>query len=377
MRRHRRRTWRGAWLLLMLACACSRTESKGTPHTTQAPSGTASAARAEPELDVHGRTLVLVSNEAGNTVAVIDGTTDELLTTIPVGRRPRGMRLSTDRRRLYVALSGSARGGPGVDESKLPPPDRKADGIGSVDLLHLRLSGVLPSGPDPESFDILPDGKTLIASNEDSATASILDIAGQHPQKAVPVGREPEGLTISPDGRFAYVACEGDDRVDVLDIERRVRTAGIQTAERPRAVLFTKDGKLAYVSTEVGATVEVIDAKKHVRVASIALSGAAEDTTKPRPMGLALSPDERTLYVTTGRAGGIAVVDTRARKVARVFSGIGARPWGIAVSDDGRKLYTANGPSDDVSVVDRDSGAVLTRIPSGKLPWGVVIAAPR
>ena len=80
---------------------------------------------------------------------------------IPVGKRPRGLRLSHDRKVLYVALSGSPRGGPGIDESKLPPPDRTADGIGVIDLATQKLVRTLPGGADPEAFDVTPDGKTL------------------------------------------------------------------------------------------------------------------------------------------------------------------------------------------------------------------------
>ena len=41
-----------------------------------------------------------------------------------LGKRPRGIRVSPDRTQLYIALSGSPISPPGVDESKLPPPDR-------------------------------------------------------------------------------------------------------------------------------------------------------------------------------------------------------------------------------------------------------------
>ena len=40
---------------------------------------------------------------------------------IAVGKRPRGIKLSRDGTRLFVALSGSPMRRPGVDESKLPP----------------------------------------------------------------------------------------------------------------------------------------------------------------------------------------------------------------------------------------------------------------
>ena len=64
-----------------------------------------------------------------------------------------------------MALSGSPRAGPGVDESKLPPGDHTADGVGVVDLASHKLLRTLESGQDPESFDLSRDGKTLYVSN--------------------------------------------------------------------------------------------------------------------------------------------------------------------------------------------------------------------
>ena len=61
-------------------------------------------------------------------------------------------------------------------------------------------------------------------------------------------------------------------------------------------------------------------------------------------MGLAVSPDARKLYVSTGRARKVFVIDTATNAVTASFE-VGQRPWGIALSPDGKTLYTANGPS--------------------------------
>src|SRR5215510_10774301 len=88
--------------------------------------------------------LVYVSAEQGGDVVVIDAQRAEVVARIPVGKRPRGLKLSHDKKLLYVALSGSPRGGPNVDESKLPPPDRAADGIGVIDLEQHKLVRTIP-----------------------------------------------------------------------------------------------------------------------------------------------------------------------------------------------------------------------------------------
>src|SRR5207253_3157570 len=71
-------------------------------------------------------TELYVSAEESGEIVVVDTERGEVAARVPVGKRPRGVKLSHDGKLLYVALSGSPRAAPGVDESKLPPPDRAA-----------------------------------------------------------------------------------------------------------------------------------------------------------------------------------------------------------------------------------------------------------
>src|SRR5690606_6546130 len=65
---------------------------------------------------------IYVSNERSGDVSVIDAATRKVVRTIEVGSRPRGIHLSPDGRRLYVALS---------DDSPMAEPD--ADAIAGID----------------------------------------------------------------------------------------------------------------------------------------------------------------------------------------------------------------------------------------------------
>jgi tocopherol O-methyltransferase len=309
---------------------------------------------------------VFVSNETDGTVSVIDGASRDVVATIPVGKRPRGLRVDGDT--LYVALSGSPRGGPGVDESTLPPPDRSADGIGVVDLDTLTLTRVLESGIDPESFDLA--GDALVVSNEETAEASIVERATGKVRARVTVGGEPEGVTTAPDG-LVYVTSEEDAQVDVVDPRRAQVVARISTGPRPRAIAFA-NGR-AYVTNENGASITVIDTKARAAVATIAIAPEHAGPTGARPMGIAIARDGKRAFVTTGRGGSVATIDLSANEVTRSVKDVGARPWGIAVAPDGL-VFTANGSSDDVSVIDADSGAVLERIKAGASPWGIAIS---
>jgi YVTN family beta-propeller protein len=312
-----------------------------------------------------------VSDEEGGFVVVVDPSRAEVVARIPVGKRPRGLKVSPDGRWLYVALSGSPRTGPGIDPAGVPPPDRSADGIGVVDLATRTLARTLPSGQDPESFDLSADGKTLYVSNEETAEMTVLDASSGAVWSKVAVGREPEGVTLRPDGKVVFVTSEQDGEVTVVDTTTFAVLAQVPTGPRPRAVVFSADGATAFVSDEMGAAVTVVDAGLFKPIATIAITEASPTPSGPRPMGMALSPDGKALYVSTGRGGSVAIVDVASRTQVRSIDGAGNRPWGVALSRDGALLYTANGTSHDLSIVNLATGNVDRRVSIGGLPWGV------
>lgn len=316
---------------------------------------------------------VYVSNEQGGDVAILDPEAGAVIGRISVGKRPRGLRLLPDGRHLLVALSGSPIAGPGVDEAKLPPPDRSADGIGLVDLETKKLVRVFPSGDDPESFDFSPDGRAVYISNEETAEMSVLDRATGRITGRVKVGVEPEGVTVRPDGRVVYVTCEADNAVVAVDTRSLAILARVPTAARPRSIVFSRDGRTAFVTAETGGAVTVFDAVTHTVVATIPIPRSAGAPTAARPMGSALSRDGRAVFVSNGRGQSVAILDVAGRRVARMIERVGVRPWGIGTSSDGRKVYTANGPSNDVSIIDVATGVVEKRIPVGRSPWGIAV----
>jgi YVTN family beta-propeller protein len=121
------------------------------------------------------------------------------------------------------------------------------------------------------------------------------------------------------------------------------------------------------VTAEVGGTVTVVDTKTNKPIKTIAVTDSGA-----KPMGTAISPDGRWVYLTNGRGGTLSIIDTARDSIVASLR-VGTRPWGVAVTPDGKKIYTANGPSNDVSVVDASSRTVLRHIPAGRSPWGVAI----
>lgn len=312
-----------------------------------------------------------VTNERSGSLSVIDGASGKITATVPLGKRPRGLKLSPDGKLLYVALSGSPIAGPGVDESKLPPADKGADGIGVVDLQQLKLTKILRGVSDPEQLAVGHDGKHLYIASEDTGQAIVIDAQSGARVAALPVGGEPEGVTLSPDGRFVYVTSESDHKISVIDTASQRVVTQFVVGNRPRFIEFTRDGARAFVSNELDASISVVDAKAHKVVDTFKLSGGP----LIRPVGLIATSDGKRLYAVTGRGGTVVELDANTGKQL-ASAEVGQRPWGLALSPDNRRLYTANGPSNDVTVLDAASLKVLGHIPVADGPWGVV-AGPR
>ena len=343
-------------LLLFVVTACSResTPAEEQQQTRQAPQP------AGPR--------VYVSNEMSGTVSVVDPSTRKVVSTITVGKRPRGIRASADGKTIYVALSGSPIAGPGVDESKLPPPERQYDGIGVIDIASGQLTRILKGGTDPEQFAISADGTRLFIANEDAGLTTVLDVTTGEIVKQIEVGGEPEGVDLSPDGKFVYVTAEADNQVFVIDTEKLEVAKVIEVGARPRSTGFLPNAPTAYISAENDAALSVVDTSTHTVAGRIELPGEP----RTRPMGVVAAPDGAHVYVTTGRGGTLAKIDTAKAEVVGSVQ-VGERPWGLAISPDGRQLYTANGPSNDITIVDAETLTVIGRVPAGERPWGVVV----
>src|SRR6185312_7154093 len=248
---------------------------------------------------------VYVTNEVSGDLTVIDSGTYQVIATVPLGKRPRGIHASPDQKTLYVALSGSPIAGPGVDESTLPPPDKSADGIGVFDVQQNKLLRIIHGGSDPENFDISKDGKQLYISNEDASAVSIVDVASGTVAKTLQIGAQPEGVQATPDGKFVWVTSEETGTVSVVDLATGKVIKTIKVGHRPRSIAFMPDGSRAYVNAENDGTVVVVDARKDKMIQTISLG-------KPgviKPMAVLLSPDGKKLYVSTGRGRKVFTID--------------------------------------------------------------------
>ena len=297
---------------------------------------------------------VYVSNEKDNTVSVIDGNSLQLVETIEVGERPRGIVLSKDGRHLYICASDD-------------------DHIEVLDLQSKQVVYNLPSGPDPELMSLSADGTRLFVANEDDNMVTVIDTIQRRKIVEIPVGIEPEGIGLSPDGRWLVSTSETTNMAHFINTETLEITDNVLVDARPRVAQYTPDGKEVWVSSEIGGTVSVIDAETRKIKHKIAFEVSGLRAESIQPVGIKIASDgSNKAYIALGPSARIAIVNTGTYEVEKYLL-VGPRVWNLEFSPDQKRIFTTNGVGGDVSVIDLGKQRVIKSIKVGRLPWGIAI----
>lgn len=164
--------------------------------------------------------------------------------------------------------------------------------------------------------------------------------------QTVRTGVQPKSVNVSPDGTRVVVCNFGfadHDNVFVYDATTLERVGVLTFPGNAVETVFTRDGATLYVSNFRGHTVEVFDftsCTSATPASPCAESPRASIATARHPKFMALSPDERTLYVADWGDRAVSVVDTTTYRETRRLP-TERHPRGLAVRPDGTLLAAA------------------------------------
>ncbi len=255
------------------------------------------------------------------------------------------------------------------DRSQIYAACGDGNAIDIIDVATLKLVDRIGPIDDPEVFEFSPDGETLYISLEDDAKLGILNL------RAYFEGREekPE-LTVTE-------AAEGDDEDEDEDEEEGeddgnggdlVEMSTVEVGAEPEGILVSPDGKTVFVTSEIANMVHVVDTATASIRANIVVGN--------RPRRFVLTGDGDFLWVTNELSGSVSVVDLGAMQVADTieFKPKGFRPEdvtpvGIAMTRDGKTAFVALGRANHVAVVDVASRRVEDYILVGSRAWNAAL----
>ena len=293
---------------------------------------------------------IWVSNEKDDTISVIDIETLEVVRTIEVGERPRGITFSKDYSVLYVCASDS-------DTVQVIDPD-------TGKILH-----ELPSGEDPEQFVLHPDDRHLYIANEDDAITTVVDTESRTVVAQIDVGIEPEGMAVSPDGKIAITTSETTNMAHWIDTEKQELFANTLVDSRPRHAEFIKDGSELWVSAEIGGTISIFDVATQTERAKIDFEVEGVHPDRVQPVGFEMTAGDTHALVALGPSNHVAVVNAETYEVEDYIL-VGRRVWHMDFNADRSLAFTTNGVSGDVTVIDVTKREAIKSIKVGRFPWG-------
>ena len=214
---------------------------------------------------------------------------------------------------------------------------------------------------------------TLVVSNMNDHTVTILDAATGRVHATLPTGQGPHEVAVSRDGRLAVVSDYGvrgapGSTLTVIDVARAAvaRTLTLAGFQRPHGMAFLPGDTLVAVTTEAQQAVILVDVR----------DGRVADTLATRGRGshmLALPADARRVFTANIPDGTVSSIDLRGADSTRLFP-VGRLPEGIAVTPDGSGLWVGSNRDSTVLVLDARTGAALDTLRGFGMPYRIAIS---
>jgi len=221
--------------------------------------------------------------------------------------------------------------------------------------------------PEVAGIDVNASGTRLIAADYENDSISVVDIGSRSKIAELdlrPGKNDPSKKGVAGGEYPFWVAVKGDEKAYVSSIRDReivvvaLGGQGARVASRiavrgtPNKMILNRSGSRLYVACDNSDSVAIVDTEIDRLISQFAVTAPRDVFLNPRgfrgsnPNSLALSPDERTLYVTEGGINALAVVklDGDTGRVAGLIP-TGWYPNSVSASADGARLYVVNGKS--------------------------------
>jgi YVTN family beta-propeller protein len=120
----------------------------------------------------------------------------------------------------------------------------------------------VPVGKEPEGVRVSPNGAWVLITNESDNSISIIDTKSLQVVRSVTVGKRPRDIAFTPDGKTAYVSGEFDGslyRIRVPEGAPVERVVDFGKDERPMSVRLDAKHQRLFVSTGRGGKIAVVD----------------------------------------------------------------------------------------------------------------------
>ncbi len=303
-----------------------------------------------------GSVRIYQTNSAGDHVDVIDPVTNKVVLKVEGIEVPHGVAFSPDGKRAYITCES---------ESTLWATDTKTGKL----IAKAMLSG------HPNNLSVSNDGKyAFVGIAVAPGAVDVIDTATMKLAKSIPVKGAIHNTYVTPDGKYVVAGSIPGKMITVID-EKTQEIAWelpVEAGVRPMAFDKAADGSTAHIYAQLSNLhgFIVVDFKSHkvaqtVKLPDEPVNGKAESAAPSH--GIAVSPDNKTMWVNSSIASGIFEYSLPDLKVLGYVK-TGKVPDWVTFTPDGKTVYVANSGLNMVSAVDTASRKEVAQIPVGEVP---------
>ena len=313
---------------------------------------------------------VYVTNSAGDSIHVVDTTTNKVVQVIKGIEAAHGINFATDGSKVYVSNEST---------STLDVFDRKSGTL----IKKIELSA------HPNNIAVSKDGgRIFVAIARDPGAVDVIDAATLTRAKSIPVHGRLHNIYVTPDGKYLIAGSISKKLMTVIDLstDSIAWEHQFDKGVRPMAIETNPDDSTKRIFVQLSDTdgFAVVDFAKREEAARIMLPdlhvGIELDPGRAAAPshGIGVSPDGKTLWVTSIPQNAIfaySLADlTLAGRVALPELKLPGRSPGGAVPNwvtfalDSKTVYISNAGLRSVTAVDTQAMKVRAVIPVGEVP---------
>jgi YVTN family beta-propeller protein len=268
---------------------------------------------------------IYISEQAGNTLVVVDGKTLQVTKRIPLSGNPNLIDLTPDGRSIYVAIALTWDDLSDFPQIKANP----SGGIDVIDTASLQNIKTIPLKGGIHDLNVTPDGKYVIAGASRGAKPAansmfVIDTRNNEVAWTLPMSPSPSPMAVTknPDGTTDKIYAQNGslNGFAVVDFATRVRTNQIKLPDIApdkqnsfggpsvsHGIAVTSDQKTLLVNSRLNSTLYAYSLPDLTLLGGAALGGKGAGW-------LTITPDDKTAYVANEHTNDVSVVDIKSLK---------------------------------------------------------------
>jgi len=293
-------------------------------------------------LSVNGEAFVM--NSYSDTVSVVDGATNTVLTTVPVGTGPYGAAYDSYDGNVYVA-------------------NKVSNNVSVINGATDKVVDTIPVGSWPYSVAYDSSNGDVYVANDDSNNVSVINGATNLVVATIPVEVYPYSVTYDSGNGNLYVVNYGTNDVSVISGATNLVVATIPTNETaPEYAAYDSGNGDVYVTNSYSQSVSVISGTTNTLVGTIPVGSI--------PGGVAYDGRNGDVYVANDGSDTVSVIRGTTNTVVATIP-VGRAPSAAAYDSQNGDVYVVNFYSDNASVISGATNKVVATVPVGTEPDGV------